>query len=150
MNEYSLSGGIGFHKDGVNFKPKAAIISLLTPCLIHFIPETKTEKDVQDRISVLLEPNSLFVFHEDLYEIYKHGILCEQQEEFGNVANSEFCQTVNSNFLLRSNKRYSLTMRCVSKIMYTMSSPNEVLPPHMQEERERRLKWWQQAVNETK
>lgn len=79
VNEYDAGSGIDFHHDGPNFEPTAAIVSLLSPAVIHFSsPEA-------DRIvhSVLLEPNSLLVFKGSAYTALKHGILAQKEDHIG-------------------------------------------------------------------
>lgn len=141
VNKYESSGGIGFHMDGPNFKPKAAIISLLSCCLIYF-----KDTDGVEQKPILLEPNSLFVFYDDLYLKWKHGIKCSEEK----VENSEKVANKREKVQVERKKRVSITLRNVSKVHYKMTSISEVLPPHLKEERERRLLWWKKAINEQK
>ena len=145
VNQYDSTGGIGYHNDGPNFKPKAAIISLLSSCLIHFRKIINNDKGEQilapECHSIMLEPNSLFVFTSDLYVQYKHGINC-------NPEGKETLTKENKEPLhITRKQRFSITLRNVSKIKYKMSSIDEILPLYLQEERERGLRWWKKAIN---
>lgn len=147
VNEYTKEGGIDFHNDGPLFRPCAAILSLLSPCLIQFKSEVgNTEKC---HPPVLLEPNSLLVFKDDAYKTHKHGILCNPVETFKELANQSLLSSVpETSSVKRGPKRISITMRCVHKVTYQMDHCNEVLPSGLEEERQRRLRWWKNAINE--
>ena len=85
VNEYMPNGGILHHTDGPFYLPNVAILSLGGPMLITFRKRrvemmesdshtTARRQRERDEYSVLLQPNSLLVFREDLYSHYLHGI----------------------------------------------------------------------------
>ena len=86
VNEYEAGSGIDFHYDGPNFEPVAAIVSLLSPAVIHF----RSPKEDRIEHSVLLEPNSLLVFKGYAYTDLKHGILAAKEDQVSlmNLANA--------------------------------------------------------------
>ncbi|KAL6074263.1 AlkB 6 [Balamuthia mandrillaris] len=95
INEYEPGQGIMPHEDGPLYCPHVAILSLRSPLLLHIYPKQTSAQLKQDQeqqqqkgevpqrhqhhhreaiASVLLEPRSLFVFREDVYKAYYHGI----------------------------------------------------------------------------
>lgn len=131
VNEYSVGGGIGFHKDGPNFKPRASIVSLLSSCVMHF-----RNKATGEERQLLLEPKSLLVFSDEAYNVWEHSIFREKVESFEDRN-------------VERGKRFSITLRNVSSVKYRMSEEDEVLPTDLQEERIRRLDWWKSAISES-
>ena len=87
VNEYLKDQGIDAHKDGPVYEPMVAIISLESTVLLQFTPDPfdlkyfdekgdRREEVVDDRrpFSVILEPRSLIVFSECVYQHYLHHI----------------------------------------------------------------------------
>eukprot|EP00510_Aplanochytrium_minuta_P006059 CAMPEP_0184011402 /NCGR_PEP_ID=MMETSP0954-20121128/3808_1 /TAXON_ID=627963 /ORGANISM="Aplanochytrium sp, Strain PBS07" /LENGTH=307 /DNA_ID=CAMNT_0026291217 /DNA_START=74 /DNA_END=997 /DNA_ORIENTATION=+ len=160
VNEYDPGIGLDFHKDGQYYQDTAAILSLSSPCLIHFAEEATTKVVA----TLLLEPGSLFFFKGRAFTHLKHGICHTKEEDLSkySIANQHL---LNKDFLskppvdnswkydestqiLSRGRRISVTMRCLTSVSYSMESSDEVLPPHLQEERERRYAWWKAAISD--
>jgi len=131
INSYSPGQGIHPHMDGPVYFPRAAIISLGSPCLFDFYPhsdlddETKGLKWDRDRdvpalpdlppgtkpaLSLLLEPGSLF-FSGDAFVCHRHGIAATDEDTIGpQVCNSKRLGLSNGDTLKRG-RRISLTIR---------------------------------------
>jgi len=156
INSYSIGQGIMSHQDGPLYSPEVAILSLGAPAIIRFTKKRKSvddgdkEKDKPGRTtegcsgsgvvptaSVVLPPRSLFIFKDDAYEQYLHGIdFVEEDIVDDSVVNPQ--QTENRNFqksggdeeavaaiptatvappvLKRDGTRVSLTIRRVLKV----------------------------------
>ncbi|KAG0206614.1 Alpha-ketoglutarate-dependent dioxygenase alkB 6 [Mortierella sp. GBA30] len=137
VNEYLAGQGIMPHTDGPAYLPTVATVSLSSHCVLDFykIPpmaEKKndhdiaavpsTEKDVRSHepeFSLLVQPRSLLVLKEDVYNNYMHGIreIATDDPHQGNIVNLP--QTLpeispDSRPLERST-RISLTFRIVQK-----------------------------------
>jgi len=70
INEYQSGQGIASHIDCVPcFEKIIASISLGSPCVMDF-----THSKTNQKVSVLLEPRSLFVLSDDARYTWKHGI----------------------------------------------------------------------------
>ena len=71
------------HTDGPNYTNVSIIISLQTTAILTFRRKLGSheigEVDSKDIYSVVLEPRSLLVFSNDLYDNYLHGIDTETQ-----------------------------------------------------------------------
>lgn len=67
INEYEKGIGIYAHKDGCLYRDFVNIISLAGPCIISFIKDN-------ERIKILLEPNSLLIFTGEAYKDFMHEI----------------------------------------------------------------------------
>ncbi|KAI8917467.1 hypothetical protein BC831DRAFT_484689 [Entophlyctis helioformis] len=76
INEYRPGQGIMPHEDGPNYLPAVATITLGEHCLLDFYPRitSSTTAKPQRAFSILTEPRSLLVLHDDAYKQYLHGI----------------------------------------------------------------------------
>lgn len=96
INEYQPGQGITSHIDCTPcFEEAIASISLGSPCIMDFIHSKTNEK-----ISVLLEPRSLFVLSGDARYLWKHSIAGRKNDKY----NGE---------IIQRNRRISLTFRNV-------------------------------------
>ncbi|KAG0220951.1 Alpha-ketoglutarate-dependent dioxygenase alkB 6 [Mortierella sp. GBA43] len=137
VNEYLAGQGIMPHKDGPAYLPTVATVSLSSHCVLEFYkaPEAK-EGDDQDQdkaeegkrepeFSMLVQPRSLLVLKEDVYNKYMHGIreITSDDLRQGNILNldqalPEGLQDDDKGVLER-NTRISLTFRIVQKTLST-------------------------------
>ncbi|XP_068106623.1 alpha-ketoglutarate-dependent dioxygenase alkB homolog 6 isoform X2 [Hyperolius riggenbachi] len=130
VNEYKPGEGIMPHEDGPLYYPTVTTISLGSHTLLDFylpldkgsseeeaqVPQTEEQRHV---LSLLLEPRSLFVLREDLYQNYLHGIHPHMEDTLSNkVANLEQCVAQAEETLTRKT-RVSLTIRYVPKVLKT-------------------------------
>lgn len=126
------------HKDGPAYLPTVATVSLSSHCVLEFYraPE-KVEGDDQDRdkaagrgqepeFSVLVQPRSLLVLKEDVYNKYMHGIREVTSDDLrrNNILNlaqalPEGILQDNVNPVLERSTRISLTFRIVQKTLST-------------------------------
>eukprot|EP00928_Gymnodinium_smaydae_P040571 TRINITY_DN27501_c0_g1_i1.p1 TRINITY_DN27501_c0_g1~~TRINITY_DN27501_c0_g1_i1.p1 ORF type:complete len:398 (+),score=26.92 TRINITY_DN27501_c0_g1_i1:85-1278(+) len=132
INSYAPGQGIYPHMDGPVYYPRAAIISLGSPCVFDFysrydLDETKRsfawdrEHEVpsspalapgaKPAMSLVLEPGSLLVFSGDAFVHHRHGIEATEFDEISeNVRNArELGLSVGDR--LERGKRISLTIR---------------------------------------
>ncbi|PKA53712.1 alkylated DNA repair protein alkB like 6 [Apostasia shenzhenica] len=149
INEYLPDQGIMPHQDGPAYFPVASILSLQAPVVIDFTPHTRlieslsegqismgqasgVENDLlYDNFSLLLMPRSLFIFKDQAYSDYLHGIKDSGVHSLQKVANishyvnlDERKESHSSNgndserkdCLIRTSTRVSLTCRLVPKI----------------------------------
>ena len=83
LNEYQPGEGIMPHLDGPMFHPTISTISLGSTTVIDFYSEATEDESLkfEDRLvtSLLVEPRSLLVLKDDMYQKYLHGI--EEREE---------------------------------------------------------------------
>lgn len=99
INQYEPGEGIMHHTDGPVYVGQAAIISTGASVLMTFRPNLSSAEvgleSNADVFSVILRPRSLFVFNENIYEKYLHGI----DVAFGQPASSEhiFSSVLESN-----------------------------------------------------
>jgi len=71
INEYDGDQGIMHHKDGPAYFPRVVIITLEGSTCLSF-KEAISEKD--SILNIILFPQSLLIFENDLYHSYLHGI----------------------------------------------------------------------------
>lgn len=85
INQYAADQGILHHTDGPKYRDKVAILSLQTPCIMTFRRNLKPEEIGNeyggDVFSVVLEPRSLLVFEDLIYNDYMHGIASDVTKE---------------------------------------------------------------------
>ncbi|KAG0368876.1 Alpha-ketoglutarate-dependent dioxygenase alkB 6 [Gamsiella multidivaricata] len=141
VNEYLAGQGIMPHKDGPAYLPTVATVSLSSHCVLEFykVPD-KAEKLMDDgslslsvgdnhqgqepEFSLLVQPRSLLVLKEDVYNKYMHGIRETTLDDLrkGNILNlaealpngiPDDCST------LERGTRISLTFRIVQKTLST-------------------------------
>ncbi|KAF9995178.1 Alpha-ketoglutarate-dependent dioxygenase alkB 6 [Entomortierella chlamydospora] len=142
VNEYLAGQGIMPHKDGPAYLPTVATISLSSHCLLEFykVPEegekdsnegeqpsnsstTTNEKHSQEPVfSLLVQPRSLLVLKEDVYNKYMHGIREVTLDDLrkSNILNlnEALPEGINdTNALLERGTRISLTFRIVQKTL---------------------------------
>jgi alkylated DNA repair protein alkB family protein 6 len=124
INEYKVNQGILPHRDGPIYEPMVASISLGSSVLIEFkkdsvvIPILLEEIQCSVRspqtltvIPILLEPRSLIVFTDDIYQEYMHGI--QENEEF--VVPNDVLNGIHVGETVKRDLRISLTIRLVKK-----------------------------------
>lgn len=87
INQYQRGQGILHHTDGPKYVNRVAILSLGTPCLMTFRRRLQSSQIgvayEGDLFSILLQPNSLLVFSDELYIDYMHGIHDVESETVG-------------------------------------------------------------------
>ncbi|KAF9960145.1 Alpha-ketoglutarate-dependent dioxygenase alkB 6 [Mortierella alpina] len=143
VNEYLAGQGIMPHTDGPAYLPTVATVSLSSHCILEFykIPEA-SEKYNQDQdqdkpstiandsrghepeFSLLVQPRSLLVLKEDLYNKYMHGIreiTCDDLKR-GDILNLSEAAPEAANYpsastLMERGTRISLTFRIVQKTL---------------------------------
>lgn len=112
INEYTINQGIMAHKDGPIYEPFVACISILSTVLITFKNE-----NLENLFSVLLEPRSLIIFTEEVYQNYLHCIL--ENKEFDLKQEDNILNLNHTNYklgdIIHRDTRISLTFRNVKK-----------------------------------
>jgi len=133
INAYTPGQGIHPHMDGPVYYPRAAIISLGSPCRFDFYPRVDGEDEEKrgfawdrDRevpsapemppgtkpaVSLLLEPGSLLIFGSDAFVHHRHGIDAVEADDITpEVKNAkELSLKVGDN--VKRDRRVSLTIR---------------------------------------
>ncbi|KAI1317794.1 Alpha-ketoglutarate-dependent dioxygenase alkB 6 [Mortierella claussenii] len=122
------------HKDGPAYLPTVATISLSSHCVLEFfaIPDVSKEKDEpsddlkrhdqEPEFSLLVQPRSLLVLKDDVYNNYMHGIREAsvddlRQSNIVNLAEALPEGLTDSNALMKRDVRISLTFRIVQKAL---------------------------------
>ncbi|KAF8924665.1 Alpha-ketoglutarate-dependent dioxygenase alkB 6 [Dissophora ornata] len=143
VNEYLAGQGIMPHKDGPAYLPTVATVSLSSHCVLEFykVSEEK-ESDGQEHatassptitddhrsqepeFSLLVQPRSLLVLKEDVYNKYMHGIREATADDLskGNILNLAEALPEGipeEGALLERGTRISLTFRIVQKTLST-------------------------------
>ncbi|XP_064403385.1 alpha-ketoglutarate-dependent dioxygenase alkB homolog 6-like [Halichondria panicea] len=126
VNEYTPGQGIMPHQDGPLYYPTVSTISLGSHTLLDFyrpVPDSTKDGDasLESRyfLSVLLEPNSLLILKDAMYQTFLHGI-AETKED---VVSDKICnlshlsKPVNIGDHLNRSTRVSLTIRFVPKTL---------------------------------
>jgi len=89
INFYDDGQGILHHTDGPRYRPRVAILSLSSSCIMTFKPYLKPnevgEKDCKDLFSVVLNPRSLLIFENEVYESLMHGIYPTKFDVVGQI-----------------------------------------------------------------
>lgn len=119
VNEYLPGQGIMPHLDGSLFYPTITTISVGSHTIIKFLEPSLDEINVslQPVFSFLLEPRSLLILQDKLFDYYLHGIE-ELTEDLINdsIVNLDMCS---SNYkpgsVVARDTRISLTIRHVPK-----------------------------------
>eukprot|EP00929_Paragymnodinium_shiwhaense_P097944 TRINITY_DN59506_c0_g1_i1.p1 TRINITY_DN59506_c0_g1~~TRINITY_DN59506_c0_g1_i1.p1 ORF type:complete len:548 (+),score=66.14 TRINITY_DN59506_c0_g1_i1:41-1684(+) len=129
LNAYVPGQGIHPHCDGPVYYPTVGILSLASPCIMDFYPQTGTEDTLKwdqyndvpgghkhtDRpvMSVFLEPRSLLMFSHDLFWHHRHGISSVPSDEItGSVCNLHALTSPRARGeVVQRSRRVSLTMR---------------------------------------
>ncbi len=120
---YTDGQGIGWHRDGELFAPRAAVLSLLSPACIDFA--WRAEGGGSDGrpaafarcCSLLLQPRSLLVFDADAYETAYHGIRSAAHDDVGpDCANAAAAGVSVGQRVQRGARRLSLTMRRAARL----------------------------------
>eukprot|EP01080_Neovahlkampfia_damariscottae_P007724 gene7724-12194_t len=117
INEYLPGQGIMSHKDGPIYDNIVGSISLESYVMITFSKDKFSEK--QEHYSFILEPRSLIIFTDDIYDEYLHGI--DENEEFelkeeDNIVNLHLLKKkLKIGDKIKREKRISLTHRVVKK-----------------------------------
>lgn len=128
VNEYETGQGIMPHEDGPLFYPTVATISLGSHTFLDFYHhlnnvennETQLDHSFESRhfLSILLEPRSLILVKESMYENYLHGIAEQKEDKITDiVANLNHCLGVKLGDVLQRTTRVSLTIRHVPKVL---------------------------------
>ncbi len=125
INEYLPNQGIMPHVDGPMYYPTVSTISLGSHTLLDFYrPITDTTEQAEEStrylFSVLVEPKSLLILQDEMYNVYLHGIR-ELSEDLINdkslIVNYEHLKEQNFVDCLKRQTRVSLTIRHVPKIL---------------------------------
>ncbi|KAJ3236965.1 Alpha-ketoglutarate-dependent dioxygenase alkB 6 [Chytriomyces hyalinus] len=126
INEYLPGQGIMPHTDGPAFKSAVATVTLGSHCVLDFYHKDKgAGRDVDPDFSLLLQPRSLVIIHDDLYNNYLHGIkeVTQDMVQKSSVLNwadtgmdtDELLGDCGAAVLLRET-RVSLTFRVAAKL----------------------------------
>ena len=118
LNEYHPGQGIMPHLDGPMFHPTISTISLGSHTVINFYNEEGVNNSLkfEDRLvtSILVQPRSLLVLQDSMYNRFLHGIEEIHEDKIGdNICNLENSTVIGS--IIPRNKRVSLTIRHVPK-----------------------------------
>ena len=120
LNEYLPGQGIMPHLDGPLFYPTISTISLGSTTLLNFYRERDEGEgeslQFADRLvtSLFVQPRSLLVLKDDMYEKYLHGI----EEIHQDVISDKICNLNDSSVIGQAfprSTRISLTIRHVPK-----------------------------------
>ncbi|KAI8612729.1 hypothetical protein BC830DRAFT_1135495 [Chytriomyces sp. MP71] len=133
VNEYLSGQGIMPHLDGPAFKPTVATVSLGSHCVLQFYRK-RSGDDAQELqadsalpkadYAILLQPRSLVIIHDEMYDTYLHGIREINADTFSkadianwNDAGLGDAETDNDGFVtLERSTRVSLTFRVAAKV----------------------------------
>ena len=95
INHYSAGQGILHHTDGPKYVNKVAILSLGSTVVMSFRPRLSPDRIgldfAGDAFSVILEPRSLLIFENEIYDHYLHGITSSFSDE---ILDETFCLNV--------------------------------------------------------
>jgi hypothetical protein len=101
------------HTDGPNYENKVAILSLESPCIFSFRMNLSTDAigcaNIEDVVTIILEPRSIIFFESDVYTHYLHGIEAVSVD----VVNKETCINLQSTGFETSEVR---VFRCLSAV----------------------------------
>ena len=115
LNEYEPGQGIMPHLDGPMFHPTISTISLGSSTVLNFYSEaTEEETRFEERLvtSLLVQPRSLLVLKDDMYQKYLHGI----EEIQDDVLSDKICNLQDPSVIGQTfprSTRVSLTIRHV-------------------------------------
>ncbi|KAL0479800.1 hypothetical protein AKO1_007452 [Acrasis kona] len=114
INEYESQQGIMAHKDGPVYEPIVCILSLESGIIISF----RKEDEKEHSFSVYLEPRSMLIFTEDIFDKYLHDIDFQDhihinQEQ--NILNLDQLEDIKIGDVIPRKRRISLTYRIVKK-----------------------------------
>lgn len=124
LNEYWPGQGIMAHTDGPLFHPVISTISLGSYTILEFHKiDSDLREDPSDSLAtnsafkLLLEPCSLLILRQELYNKYLHGISEIEEDEIGSdICNLSQCANkYQSGRTLKRGTRISLTIRHVPK-----------------------------------
>uniref|UniRef100_A0AAY5KMK6 Fe2OG dioxygenase domain-containing protein n=1 Tax=Esox lucius TaxID=8010 RepID=A0AAY5KMK6_ESOLU len=125
VNEYNPGEGIMPHEDGPLYHPTVTTISLGSHTLLDFYrpissqepedaPQTEESRYL---LSLLVQPRSLLILQDDMYQRFLHGIQGTHQDSITDkVANVSAAGSIPGALLTRGT-RVSLTVRCVPKVV---------------------------------
>ncbi|KAG9323318.1 hypothetical protein KVV02_004526 [Mortierella alpina] len=134
VNEYLAGQGIMPHTDGPAYMPTVATVSLSSHCVLEFykIPEdqdnsstkTNNSRGQEPEFALFVQPRSLLVLKEDIYNKYTHGIreVISDDLNQGNILNlpeaaPEVSNHPSGSTLAERGTRISLTFRIVQKTL---------------------------------
>ncbi|XP_046847687.1 alpha-ketoglutarate-dependent dioxygenase alkB homolog 6-like isoform X2 [Xenia sp. Carnegie-2017] len=134
VNEYTPGQGIMPHVDGPLFYPVVATINLKSHCVLDFYHPVDTDAPVASSreseqeyakssakrhvMSLLVQRRSAYVFEQDMYTKYLHGISERKVDTLDNkVLNLDSCSNVSIDSALKRETRVSLTVRFVPKVL---------------------------------
>ena len=119
VNEYLPGQGIMPHVDGSLYFPTVTTITLGSHCLLNFYKPIDSEEsdDWHQRhlCSLLLEPRSLFISKDDMYNVYLHGI----EETHSDIITDKVVNLPGKDVheTMERSTRISLTIRHVPKVL---------------------------------
>ncbi|KAL9924502.1 alpha-ketoglutarate-dependent dioxygenase alkB homolog 6 [Glossina fuscipes fuscipes] len=128
VNEYRPGQGIMPHTDGPLFFPTISSISLGSHTILEFSKRDVDEKDANSAVTIdpdrrkilfklILEPRSLLILKDSLYNDYLHSISEVKEDTLcDRICNYENCEsTYKMGDCLKRSTRISLTIRNVPK-----------------------------------
>lgn len=125
VNEYLSGQGIMPHVDGPSYYPCVTTLSIGSHTFLDFYKPVNDEDSsltIESRylFSLLLEPRSLIILKDDMYQKYLHGIKEAVQDEVNNecVKNFEYLgnkDQYKNGEVIKRGTRVSLTIRFVPK-----------------------------------
>ncbi|XP_061103572.1 alpha-ketoglutarate-dependent dioxygenase alkB homolog 6 [Conger conger] len=124
VNEYNPGQGIMPHEDGPLYYPTVSTISLGSHAVLDFYhPIDSTQTDAlqteQSRylVSLLVQPRSLLVLQNEMYEHFLHGIQGVSQDTLTDRVANLSAACARAGDCLTRDTRVSLTIRHVPKIL---------------------------------
>lgn len=117
VNEYRPQQGIMPHLDGSLFYPTITTISVGSHTVLKFFEPATEQAGLEPKFSLLLEPRSLLILQDNLFEHYLHCIEELEEDVIDElVANLDMCskQYMPGSRVARDT-RISLTIRHVPK-----------------------------------
>jgi alkylated DNA repair protein alkB family protein 6 len=118
LNEYQKGQGIMSHSDGPMFHPVISTISLNSHTVLEF---TKSRSDdywkkyeIVPEFKLIIEPRSLIILKDELYNLYLHGISEIETDNFSdplirNIEHTSYKADVP--LVVERSTRYSITIR---------------------------------------
>jgi len=139
LNRYQTNQGILPHRDGPAYDPFVFILSLESPVRLDFVLDhmllQKLPQEHQDQIlhqidnvhkiphkfALVLDADSLIVFHSVVYEYFTHGIEETHQVSFEGVLNERQMREKYGGSSVKREQRSSLTIRTVKHVNNKMN-----------------------------
>jgi alkylated DNA repair dioxygenase AlkB len=162
LNEYRNGAGIDPHFDGPLFQPLVGIISLDSDAIISFLGKIEPSNHASDDVSgssnespeytkvksVVLRQRSLFIFSEEMYLNYMHGMPSSMFDIVDDTTvNIKEAKVNIGDVIQRGSRRLSITVRVLVDVRKHFSK-YDVLSDEEKSEQTRRQSWWLASISE--